>query len=176
MARMQDDTWHEAEIMERRQRTPTYPWEYYIHFTELNRRLDRWVHSDAVLPRDAPLEQSQLHPHHLALGMIPASPLASPLHGAGGMLSPAFGAFSQLNHVGLPPLPTTPAPPLRERRKSQSQSFSGQSPRIGDAGFGVPPIPSLTLQSFLGSVPPSPSGSTSFAPMSPLSSPLHLAT
>ena len=105
--------WHEAEIVERRQRKPTAPWEYYIHFTDLNRRLDHWVWEDDVKPMGAIVDHTQMHPHHHSLAYsalngtvgggltVPSSPMASPTH------AHAHGILG--SGAGLPPLPSTPA-------------------------------------------------------------------
>lgn len=103
-------------------------------------------------------DPSQLHPHHLSLaygagplgvgGAVPSSPMAPPMtpqvaagyYASAGYLPQGVGA------AGLPPM--TPAPPLRERRRSlpspKPEGFA-TSERAGTAfGFGssVPPSPS----------------------------------
>lgn len=138
MAKMQDQLWHEAELIERRQKQAGGTWEYYIHFTDLNRRLDRWIYDADARPLGSIIDPSQLHPHHLSLiyvastGTVPPSPLASPLAHSHSL---TFAGQS----VGLPPLPSTPAPPLRERRKSLPSPHMPERDSTG--GYSVPPSP-----------------------------------
>lgn len=48
----QDNKYHDCEIIERREIGSTGAYEYYIHFPELNRRLDRWVSPSELKPPD----------------------------------------------------------------------------------------------------------------------------
>ena len=121
----------------------------------VNRRLDHWVYAADCRMLGSITDPSQLHPHHLSLaygagsmgmglsgGAVPSSPMAPPMTPA-----VAAGYYAGAGAgVGLPPM--TPAPPLRERRRSlpspKPEGFA-TSERAGTAfGFGssVPPSPS----------------------------------
>jgi len=46
----QDGECHQCEIIERRNGQQPGKWEYYVHYTEFNRRLDEWVTEDCLRP------------------------------------------------------------------------------------------------------------------------------
>ena len=46
----QDSKFHMCEIIEKRKGRKQGTWEYYVHYTEFNRRLDEWVKEAALQP------------------------------------------------------------------------------------------------------------------------------
>ena len=65
-----DDEWRPAEVVDRRrvqQQEQSEEWQYYIHFQQLNRRLDRWCAAADLRPPEDDTEETAA-----------ASPTASP--------------------------------------------------------------------------------------------------
>ena len=88
-----NDEWRAAEVVDRRraqQKDGSDAWQYYVHFLQLNRRLDRWCEDSQLLPSTnspdteaaaSPATTPYTSPTLPSSSSIP-SPYSSPVRGA----------------------------------------------------------------------------------------------
>ena len=51
MVRRADNTWCQAEVIQKRVNESENQYEYYVHYENFNRRLDEWVLRDRIMAR-----------------------------------------------------------------------------------------------------------------------------